>query len=59
MLARDAMLADPIGTLMTVLGPEQGLSWASERGLAVMFILHGANGLEGRLSPAFAEALAS
>lgn len=58
-LARDAMLADPIGTLMTVLGPEQGLSWASERGLAVMFILHGANGLEERLSPAFAEALAS
>ncbi|WP_201313716.1 FAD:protein FMN transferase [Dyella sp. EPa41] len=58
-LARDAMHADPIGTLMTVLGPEQGLSWASERGLAVMFILHGAGGLEERLSPAFAAALAS
>ncbi|WP_238149817.1 FAD:protein FMN transferase [Dyella jiangningensis] len=58
-LASDAMHADPIGTLMTVLGPEQGLPWASERGLAVMFILHGANGLEERLSPAFAAALAS
>ncbi len=58
-LAHDAMQADPIGTLMTVLGPEQGLRWANERGLAVMFILHGANGLEERLSPAFAAALSS
>lgn len=58
-LARDAVQADPIGTLMTVLGPEQGLRWASERDLAVMFILHGAHGLEERLSPAFAAALAS
>jgi len=58
-LARDAMHADPIGTLMTVLGPDHGLAWASERGLAVMFILHGANGLEEQLSPAFAAALAS
>jgi thiamine biosynthesis lipoprotein len=58
-LARDAMQADPIGTLMTVLGPEQGLRWANERGLAVMFILRGAHGLEERLSPAFAAALAS
>jgi thiamine biosynthesis lipoprotein len=58
-LARDAMQADPIGTLMTVLGPEQGLRWANERGLAVMFILRGARGLEERLSPAFAAALAS
>ncbi|MBV8156925.1 MAG: FAD:protein FMN transferase [Dyella sp.] len=58
-LARDAMQADPIGTLMTVLGPEQGLRWANERGLAVMFILRGANGLEERMSPAFAAALAS
>jgi len=58
-LAHDVMQADPIGTLMTVLGPDQGLSWANERGLAVMFILHGAHGLEERLSPAFAAALAS
>ncbi|WP_109124812.1 FAD:protein FMN transferase [Dyella sp. C11] len=58
-LAADAMSADPMGTLMTVLGPEKGLAYASERGLAVMFILRGTNGLEERLSPAFEAALAS
>ncbi|WP_425479385.1 FAD:protein FMN transferase [Dyella japonica] len=58
-LANDAMQADPLGTLMTVLGPEQGLAYAAERGLAVMYIVHGANGLEECLSPAFEAALAS
>jgi thiamine biosynthesis lipoprotein len=58
-LANDAMQADPLGTLMTVLGPEQGLAFATERGLAVMFIVHGAHGMEERLSPAFEAALAS
>lgn len=58
-LASDAMQADPLGTLMTVLGPARGLAYATERGLAVMFIVHGANGLEERLSPAFEAALAS
>lgn len=56
-LAREAMHADPIGTLMTVLGPEQGLAWARERGFAVMFLVHGADGLQERLSPAFSAAL--
>jgi FAD:protein FMN transferase len=58
-LAGNAMHADPVGTLMTVLGPEQGLVYAGERGLAVLFILHAEHGLEERLSPAFAAALAS
>jgi FAD:protein FMN transferase len=58
-LSNHAMHADPMGTLMTVLGPEQGLHYAHERGLAVLFILHGASGLEERLSPAFAAAIAS
>lgn len=58
-LADEAVDADPMGTLMTVLGPERGMALARERGQAVMFILHGANGLEERLSPAFAAALAS
>ena len=58
-LARDAIDADPMGTLMTVLGPVQGLAYAREHGLAVLFILHGINGPEERLSPAFAEALHS
>lgn len=58
-LAGSAMQADPMGTLMTVLGPEHGLAYARERGLAVLFILHGEHGLEERLSPAFAAALAA
>ena len=58
-LAGDAMQADPMGTLMTVLGPEQGMAYARERGIAVMFILHGPHGLEERMSPAFELALAS
>jgi len=58
-LASEAMLADPMGTLMTVLGPDRGMAYAQERGLAVMFILHGSMGLEERLSPAFEAALAS
>ena len=58
-LAGRAMHADPMGTLMTVLGPEEGLLYARERGLAVLFILRGERGLEECLSPAFAAALAS
>ena len=58
-LAGEAMHADPMGTLMTVLGPDEGMAYARGRGLAVMFILHGAHGLEERLSPAFEAALAS
>ena len=57
-LASEAMQADPLGTLMTVLGPDHGLAFAHERELAVLFILHGARGLEERLSAAFAAALA-
>jgi len=58
-LSDQAMKADPLGTLMTVLGPDNGLAYARERGLAVMFIVHGKAGLEERLSPAFETALAS
>lgn len=48
-----------MGTLMTVLGPERGMAYAKGHGLAVMFIVHGAHGLEEHLSPAFEAALAS
>lgn len=58
-LAAEAVDADPLGTLMTVLGPDEGMAYARARGLAVMFILHGPHGLEERLSPAFAEALST
>ncbi|SFS05017.1 thiamine biosynthesis lipoprotein [Dyella sp. OK004] len=56
-LAAQAMTADPLGTAMTVMGPEQGLAYARERHLAVLFVLHGEHGFEERMSPAFAEAL--
>jgi len=56
-LASQAMVADPIGTAMTVMGPEQGLAFARARDLAVLFVVHGENGFEEHLSPAFAEAL--
>ncbi|RDJ00662.1 FAD:protein FMN transferase [Dyella solisilvae] len=58
-LADHALHADPLGTLMTVLGPERGMAYARSRDLAVMFLLHGPDGLEERLSPAFGEVLAS
>ncbi|MFK2918058.1 FAD:protein FMN transferase [Dyella koreensis] len=56
-LAAQAMIADPLGTSMTVMGPEHGLAYARERDLAVLFLLHGEHGFEERMSPAFAEAM--
>ncbi len=56
-LATQAMTADPLGTALTVLGPEHGLAYARERNLAVLFVLHGEHGFEERMSPAFVEAL--
>ena len=56
-LAAEAIEADPLGTAMTLLGPEAGLAFARERGLAVLFVLRGAQGLETHLSPAFEAAL--
>ncbi|WP_218184739.1 FAD:protein FMN transferase [Luteibacter sp. UNCMF366Tsu5.1] len=54
-VADDGLHADPLGTAMMVLGPEQGLAYAKRHGIAVLFILHGDDGrLEERMSPAFA-----
>lgn len=58
-LAASAFEADPLGTAMTILGPEDGLAYAAKRGLAVYFILHGERGFEECMSPAFADALRS
>jgi thiamine biosynthesis lipoprotein len=53
-IANDCMHADPLGTTMTVLGPEEGMAYAKRRGIAVLFILYGADGrFEERMSPAF------
>ena len=56
-LAVRALHADPLGTAMTLLGPERGLAYAQSRGLAVLFVLRTQDGLEPRLTPAFAAAL--
>jgi thiamine biosynthesis lipoprotein len=49
--------ADPLGTAMTLLGPDRGLAYAQARDLAVLFVLRTQDGLEPRLTPAFAAAL--
>ncbi|WP_430539378.1 FAD:protein FMN transferase [Luteibacter jiangsuensis] len=53
-VADDCMHADPLGTAMTVLGPDEGMAYAKRHGIAVLFILYGENGrFEERASPAF------
>ena len=56
-LASSALHADPLGTAMTLLGPDRGLAYAQSRDLAVLFVLRTQDGLEPRLTPAFAAAL--
>jgi thiamine biosynthesis lipoprotein len=53
-LAKDCMLADPLGTALSVLGAERGMAYARQHGLAVLMIVRGPHGFEQRLSPAFA-----
>lgn len=55
-LAPDAMAADPIGTTLMVLGPEEGMAWARARHLAVLFVLRTPQGFERRMTRAFAAA---
>ncbi len=52
-LAPDCMQADAIGTVMMVLGPEQGMAWAQQRGLAVLLIVRERDALVERRTPAF------
>lgn len=55
--AREAVDADPLGTTIMVLGPEAGMAYAVEHALAVLLIVRTDDGLEERLSPAFAALL--
>ncbi len=52
-----AMWADGYATLLTVLGPDEGLDFARRHGLAVMLIVRGENGLEERYTDAFESVL--
>ena len=57
-IADDCMHADSLGTTMTVLGPDEGMAYAKQHGIAVLFILNDAEGtFSERMSPAFAAAL--
>ncbi|MGA7439979.1 MAG: FAD:protein FMN transferase [Luteibacter sp.] len=57
-LAKDCMHADSLGTTLTVLGPDEGMAYAKQHGIAVMFVLYAGDGtFEERASPAFAAAV--
>ena len=45
--------ADPLATALSVLGADAGMAYASERGIAVLFIVRDGEGFVERRSPAF------
>ena len=49
--------ADPLATALSVLGVDAGLTYANQRGIAVLFILRTADGFEERMSAEFARLL--
>jgi thiamine biosynthesis lipoprotein len=51
------MQADPLGTTLSVLGAERGMAYARRHDLAVLMIVRTAQGIEQRMSPAFAAEL--
>jgi len=55
----DAMQADAWATALTVMGPQQGLAFAGDHGLAARFVWRDAQGLQERMSPAFERYLAT
>ncbi|MGY8526713.1 FAD:protein FMN transferase [Paracidovorax citrulli] len=54
----ECMLADALSTALTVLGPEAGMRFAAERGIAARMLLRTPDGFLERMSPAFAAMLA-
>jgi thiamine biosynthesis lipoprotein len=52
-LAPSCMAADAMATALTVLGPDSGLRFASERGVAAYFVIEAAGGYIERMTPAF------
>ncbi len=52
-----AMWADGYATLLTVLGPEAGWTFALDQTLAALFVVRGENGFEERYTPALEAAL--
>lgn len=54
-MAADCMTADALCTALTVMGADAGLAFAETQGVAALFLLRTAAGLEERLSPALRE----
>ncbi len=57
-LHRQCMMADALSTALTVLGPEAGMAFAAQRGIAARMLLRTPHGFTERVSPAFAAMLA-
>lgn len=57
-VAESCMEADALSTALFVLGEDDGLRFAEQRGISAMFVLTGENGLRQRVSPAFAAMMA-
>jgi thiamine biosynthesis lipoprotein len=54
-LDASCMRADALSTALTVLGPQAGLPWAAQRGIAALFVTRRADGgLDEHITPAFA-----
>ncbi|MCS3458092.1 thiamine biosynthesis lipoprotein [Aeromonas sp. BIGb0445] len=47
------MTADGLATALTVMGPEKGMAYATEKGLAIFMVTKTDEGFEERYSPAF------
>jgi thiamine biosynthesis lipoprotein len=54
-LHASCMRADAYASALTIMGPEQGLAWAAERGLMAMFVLRGENGARELMSPLWSQ----
>jgi len=50
----ECMVADAMATALTVMGPEEGLAWASRRGLAAYIAWRAAGGYQEAMTPNFA-----
>ncbi|WP_027896812.1 FAD:protein FMN transferase [Zestomonas thermotolerans] len=50
---RSALVADGLSTLLMVLGPQRGLAFAEEQGIAALFVRRGADGFVTEASEAF------
>lgn len=53
----DCMTADAVSTALTVMGAQEGLAYAAERGIAARFLIRHGDGFTEHLTPSFAAML--